>query len=122
MLYISSNIKNEDIIDYFKSTLLSNVKSNDFMLNELCSFGNIKLELYSEDLDDGIYFFQKTLCLNILPYFYVCDIKHNIYVLIFIINKKHTTYIVYKHRNLIKDIEITEEQLINYLQYILKIF
>ena len=116
--------KNQDIIEYFKNVLLFNVKNDAYILNDICTFGTLKMNVYSEDLPNGVYFFQKIIFLNILPYFYFGNesTNHIIFTLIFVINKKHTTYIVYKYKNLIKDVEIREEKILNDHQYVLKIF
>ena len=123
-LYKYSKHKNQDVIDYFKIIFLSNMKKNFFILQDICTFGILKSYKYSNEIPNGIYFFSKILYLNNnLQYFYnTNDTNHTIMILIFIINKKHITYIVYKYQNFVRDIQIEEEKILNENQYILKVF
>lgn len=96
---------NDKIYDYFIFTIKNNLNNKFYILNE-CILGNFNhcQRYYTEDIEDGIYYFAKAVSYNeysSIFYYYPHEtiIFHNIYLIIFVYKNLHKTYIIKKFEN-----------------------
>ena len=114
---------NYTIYSYFISSFKNNLITNDFLLNN-CIFGNLGQYFYNQNLENGIYYYSKSIYYTELDSNFSIILNlynHSIYLLIFVYNKKHKTHIIKKYTDYMIEYTIPYINL-NYNEKIIKLY
>ena len=121
-------ITKEYVYEYFIKTFKSNIQSSKFFLNNCIFSKNLEKLYYLNEIEDGIYYYSKKIFIDEYtdPRFPNFHIKlniysHTIYLLIFIFNGEHRTYIIKKFEDDIQEYKVDCEILKQY-EMITKIY
>ena len=113
-----NNQKNEDIYIYISLRIKDNIERNLNMFLDFISL-NDRIYVYDENLDDGIYYYSKNIYYKEYNspryYFPIVNFRsHNMYMIVFVKDKKHRTKIYKNYFSSLFVMEDPEMDKINY--------